>query len=273
MPVRADHKSALTVMPNAWPKKIRCFWEKLLWGGALREKALIFLLSRHCRSVFRRIWKLSGAAQVYENQSGEWFSLGFDEKPNSVPRYFSRGFYAAEIIRPGDKVLDIGCGDGFFSKRFYALSGATVDAIDVDSEALAAARSRNSDANVKYHRLNPITDGFPQDSYDLAIWDGAIGHFPPESTEKMLERIACALSENGVFLGSESLGRKDHAHLTFFDSGEDLAQVMRRHFSFVQLKVLEYSLNGGAHRRQECYWRCSQSRQRLEASNWTTYAN
>lgn len=259
-------------MLNDWPNKIRCFWEKFLWGGVPREKALIFLLSRHYRSVFRRIWKLSGTSQVYENQSGEWFSLGFDEKPNSVPRYFARGFYAAEIIRPGDNVLDIGCGDGFFSKRFYAASGGVVDALDFDGEAVRAARAKNNDANVSYCQCDAIGSPLPRDQYDVVVWDGAIGHFPPNSVDRMLRKIAMCLSEQGVFIGSESLGRKDHAHLTFFDTKEDLAQLLSQHFKIVIVKVLEYPLNGGAHRREECFWRCSQSDQRLLAADWTTYA-
>jgi SAM-dependent methyltransferase len=242
--------------------------EVLLWGGRLREKCLLWLLSRHYRSVFRRIWYLSDASQCFENQSGEWFSLGFDNVPNSVPRYFARGFFASEVIEPGDTVLDIGCGDGFFTKRFYAACGAKVDGIDIDSSALKIAMRDNAGTGTRYFCLDPTKLPLPRSNYDVIVWDGAIGHFPEATIEQMLSTVNSCLAERGVFMGSESLGRTDHGHLTFFDTLDDLKNLLSRHFPFVHVRAWRYAINSGQEIRHEAYWRCAKNQDVLDELGW-----
>src|SRR5579864_4789004 len=93
--------------------------ERLIWGGPRRETLLVQLLGGYYESVFRREWTLGGKPPHFENHHVDVFRLGWGETTLS-PEYLFRGFFDAEIIRPGDRVLDIGCGDGFFTKRFLA---------------------------------------------------------------------------------------------------------------------------------------------------------
>jgi len=242
--------------------------ETLLWGGAGREKALLFFLSRHYRSLFRRTWSLSDRPPLHEIHRGEWFSLGFDVHPNSVPGYFARGFYAAECIRPGDRLLDIGCGDGFFSKRFLAQAGGRVDALDIDPIALAVARRHNSDPNVRFWLVDATQGPFPSKQYEVVIWDGALAHFPEETTQGMLHKISTVLSPSGIFLGSESLGRGDHGHRQFFDHLEDLEKSLRPHFAHSILREWTYPINGGDHLRREAFWRCAHTVEGIRRGAW-----
>ena len=243
-------------------------WETLLWGGTFRERALLFFLSRHYRSLFRRTWNLSDRPPLHEIHRGEWFSLGFDAKPNSVPGYFARGFYAAECIRPGDRVLDIGCGDGFFSKRFLASTGAQVDALDIDPGALTVARRFNPDPHVRFWLTDATETPFPSDRYEVVVWDGALAHFPAETTQGMLRKIASVLSPDGIFVGSESLGREDHGHRQFFDHLGDLEKSLRPHFTHCILREWSYPINGGSQLRREAFWRCAQTVKGIRRGGW-----
>ena len=49
--------------------------------------------------------------------------------------------------RPGERILDIGCGDGPLSQKIAAL-GVTVLGVDASAEQIAAARARGLDARV-----------------------------------------------------------------------------------------------------------------------------
>lgn len=253
---------------NGLSNVIKKFKEQILWGGSWREKILIFLLSRHYRSLFRRIWHLSKKPPLHELQRGEWFSLGFDGRPNSVPGYFARGFYAAECIRPGDRVLDIGCGDGFFSKRFLAQAGAKVDALDIDPQALAAARSCNSDPAVRFFLMDAWREPFPGKDYEVVVWDGALAHFPQEAAHAMLIKIKQALVPGGVFIGSESLGREDHGHLQFFERLKDVENYLRVLFPCTMLREWSYPINSGTGFRKEAFWRCSPTPEGIRRGGW-----
>ena len=63
--------------------------------------------------------------------------------------------------RSGDRVVDVGCGTGWFTRRLAALPGLHVTGVDVDAEWLAFARSR--DARSAYlqadARALPFADG------------------------------------------------------------------------------------------------------------------
>jgi hypothetical protein len=85
----------------------------------------------------------------------------------------------------------------------------------------------------------------------------------------MLAKISASLSQEGVFAGSESLGRREGLdHLQFFDTLEDLANLFKPFFAHVQMKTIDYAISSGICRR-EAYWRCSNSMQRLESARWS----
>ena len=91
-------------------------------------------------------------------------------------------------MRDGDRVLDIGCGDGFFARRFFAAHGARVDAIDIEPGAITHAERHNSAPQIRYFLKDAVGEPFPSDAYDVVVWDGALGHFSPDTTDRMLAR-------------------------------------------------------------------------------------
>jgi trans-aconitate methyltransferase len=48
---------------------------------------------------------------------------------------------------PGERILDLGCGDGVLTQRIVA-AGASVVAVDAGPDMIAAARARGLDARV-----------------------------------------------------------------------------------------------------------------------------
>ena len=74
----------------------------------------------------------------------------------SAERYVRNARFVADLgepllallaPRPGETILDLGCGDGALSVRI-AESGATVVAVDAAPDMIAAARARGLDAHV-----------------------------------------------------------------------------------------------------------------------------
>ena len=73
-------------------------------------------------------------------------------------------------IKKGMRILDLACGQGFFSRKFAAL-GATVTGADISKELIAAAEKRPpaGGAKIEFHATPADKLGFAQgESFDAA---------------------------------------------------------------------------------------------------------
>ncbi|MGD0948046.1 MAG: class I SAM-dependent methyltransferase [Candidatus Binatia bacterium] len=244
--------------------------ETLLYGGTRREALLVRLLGALHRSQFRREWHLSLKTPHFYNQ--RWNGFEFTYGRSRSPYGFFRGFLASEVIRDGDCLLDIGCGDSFFSNSFFSEKCRHIDAIDVDAFAIETARRLNSSPKIRFHILDAVRNSFPSECYDVIVWDGAIGHFSQSDTFRVLEKICRSLSPSGIFVGSESLGMEGSDHLQYFESESALAAVLKPYFEHVLIRTAEYRIGEG-YARREAYWRCfNRSSCRHESTTWVDFA-
>lgn len=182
-------------------------------------------------------------------------------------RPLTRAFLAMEALKPEFTVLDIGCGDGCFANRFLAPSCATLDGIDILPASIAAS-SADKAPNATFFQCDAVHDPFPRAQYDCIVFDGAIGHFSCGDTEALLQKILAHLTPDGLFVGSESLGREGADHLQFFMQPQDLSSLLSTAFPVVTYKVLEYPICNGSIIRREIYWRCARTRKALQHCVW-----
>lgn len=70
-------------------------------------------------------------------------------------------------MRAGTSLLDVGCGSGWFTRRFAA-AGLDVTGLDVDADALDFARQR-SDQDISYVAGDARRLPFPDQSFDQVI--------------------------------------------------------------------------------------------------------
>src|SRR5947209_5174652 len=81
------------------------------------------------------------------------------------PFWVERGVFSREVMRPGARVLDLCCGDGFFPFAFYSGSAGQIDAVDRDEAAIAHARRWHAAPNITYFRNDVVADPFPAMEY------------------------------------------------------------------------------------------------------------
>ncbi|HEY4017334.1 MAG TPA: methyltransferase domain-containing protein [Pseudonocardiaceae bacterium] len=88
-------------------------------------------------------------------------------------RRYTDAFLAAANIRPGEAVLDIGCGAGQTTRIGAAASGSgAVLGVDLSSERLDLARERSVEeglGNVSFVQADAQAHAFPQAEFDVAI--------------------------------------------------------------------------------------------------------
>lgn len=96
-------------------------------------------------------------------------------------------------LQPGERILDLGCGDGALTADFVA-AGAEVTGVDASEDFLAAARARGLDVR--------LADGqaLDFDSEFDAVFSNAALHWMTRP-EKVLQGVARALRPGGRFVG------------------------------------------------------------------------
>jgi SAM-dependent methyltransferase len=242
--------------------------EQVLGGGRLRERLLLGALGAHYASRLRRQWYWTVEPPHFFGHRIGAFDLAFGSA-KSGPYPWFRAFLAADVIRDGDTLLDIGCGDGFFTARFFAPRCRVVDGLDVDRDAIETARRENAAPKVRYHLRDVGLEDFPESRYDVIVWDGALGHFTPDASKTVLAKIGQALAPDGIFCGSESLGSEGVDHHQFFPDLESVHDSLAGHFPHLWLREVGYAVDG--HFRREAFWRACVTPARHDETLWRSY--
>ncbi|MBN1257228.1 MAG: class I SAM-dependent methyltransferase [Planctomycetes bacterium] len=181
---------------------------------------------------------LQGEIAYGVQPSIEWFDHNIDLHSQwhrtRGPQWIERGCFNLLAIKPGARVLELCCGDGFNSYHFYSLRAGSILAVDADPEALTHARRRHAVSNIE-HRHCDITAGLPEGKFDNIIWDAAIEHFSEKEIQKIMPEIHARLDESGIFSGYTIVRRKDGnkslgKHQYEFLSKEDLLRFFTPHF-------------------------------------------
>ncbi|MGH2916727.1 MAG: class I SAM-dependent methyltransferase [Solirubrobacteraceae bacterium] len=173
-----------------------------------------------------------------------WERLPSDLSP---PDLELRARFALDRVRPRDRVLDLGCGEGDLAARL-AGTGAIVTGVEVAQRALDRARARHPELAPTL-ALAPIDGPLPFDdgSFDVVLASEVIEHVA--DTERWLSEVWRVLAPGGrLALTTPSHGRArllvggierfseplgDHLHL--YTSGSLRALLVQ--FEFAQVRV------------------------------------
>ena len=123
----------------------------------------------------------------------EWKPDRYAEHAPFVPLL---GQYVLGLLnpQPGERILDVGCGDGALSARIIE-AGATVVGVDGSSDMVAAARQRGIDAR--------LADAFAltfEAEFDAAFSNAAL-HWMKRDPDSVLKGVRRSLKPGGRFAG------------------------------------------------------------------------
>jgi trans-aconitate methyltransferase len=94
--------------------------------------------------------------------------------------------------QPGERILDLGCGDGALTERLVA-AGARVIGVDSSAEQIAAARARGLDARVMSGEALTFEGGFE------AVFSNAALHWMKQA-DAVIDGVWRALEPGGRFV-------------------------------------------------------------------------
>lgn len=159
-----------------------------------------------------------------------------DSQNWNAAQYARNGRFVADLAggalgllnaKPGERILDLGCGDGVLTTRIAA-TGAEVTGVDSSPDMVAAAQARGIDARL----LNGEALGFDHE-FD-AVFSNAALHWMRDQ-DAVLASVHRALKANGRFV-AEMGGHGNIAAIqvalsaVFAKHGVDTAQAEQNYF-------------------------------------------
>ena len=99
-------------------------------------------------------------------------------------------------LRPGEKILDVACGSGYWTRKLAAAHDCTAVGIDLSERDIATARRHHGGIHCTY-LLSPAESlAFPAESFDKVISVCALEHFLSDTAA--LAEMARVLKPGGI---------------------------------------------------------------------------
>jgi ubiquinone/menaquinone biosynthesis C-methylase UbiE len=120
-----------------------------------------------------------------ENGAGDIWNW---ESPAGKVRWKRRVEMLTKEIKPGDIVLELGCGTGYFTREIIK-TGATIIAIDISPDLLTIARKENDSPNVSFREENAYQMSFQNEYFDYIIGSSVLHHLDVEKAVSEMFRV------------------------------------------------------------------------------------
>lgn len=201
------------------------------------NRALRALVSACHRLQFLRQWRL--AAQP-PHSFDPFIDLYWRWNLTRNPMSWERGSFGLLAMKPGCRLLDICCGEGFYTHHFYSSRAGAIVAIDYNSKAITHAQRNFPAPNIEYVCGDIRTD-LPKGPFDNVSWDAGIEYFTRDEIDGILSAIKARLTPEGILSGYSVRGTDDDDHKVSLgqkfgaSSPEALYQVLAQSFRNVTI--------------------------------------
>ncbi len=110
-------------------------------------------------------------------------------------------FVSAKVMKPGERVLDLGCGPGLYAGRL-SRKGVKITGIDISQRSIdyAGKSARDNGLEIDYRCMNFLDIDFDGE-FDAAMQIyGELNTFPDEQRDELLAKVYRALKPGGFFV-------------------------------------------------------------------------
>ncbi|MCB1072323.1 MAG: class I SAM-dependent methyltransferase [Chlamydiia bacterium] len=169
---------------------------------------------------------------------GRYASHWFYKTPRRVLHSMSYYKFAAKMIGPNKRVLDVGCNEGLGTFLIGKECGFA-KGVDFDEEAIQCAQKNFSESFVEFE-VGDFLESSEEEKWDAIINFDVVEHIMPEHASDFFAGIAKHLTPEGIaIIGTPSkisqefaseVSKKGHVNIYSHDR---LEEEMRKHFECV----------------------------------------
>ena len=131
-----------------------------------------------------------------DNGAGEIWNW---ESPAGKFRWERRVKMLTEFIQPESRLLELGCGTGYFTKEI-AKTGANIVAIDISPELLKIAENNVPLQNVSFREENAYSMTFEDKQFDYVVGSSVLHHL---DIKKAISETYRVLKDGGIIAFTE----------------------------------------------------------------------
>jgi len=159
--------------------------------NAVLEDTILVLVKERVDSLspdeaLRFLFRMDARLYTFQGQKGSEYEGGLHPK-HRLMRYHD--FFVLRV-RHGERVLDIGCGNGALAYDVAEKGHVDVVGIDLNSANIDTAKSRWAHPRVCYVLGDALKD-LPQEQFDVVILSNVLEHLPERS--QFLRRVGQAV--------------------------------------------------------------------------------
>ncbi len=141
----------------------------------------------------RLIFRLDSTLYHLTGQKAVEYDSGVHAK-HRLTRYHD---FFVENINPGERVIDIGCGNGALANDIVAITGATVHGFDLDAKNIVTAEQRYSHPNLRFSASDAL-QALPDEACDVVVLSNVLEHLPGRPA--FLRRVCEQLKPNRILI-------------------------------------------------------------------------
>jgi SAM-dependent methyltransferase len=135
---------------------------------------------------------MSGA--INQKIQSDFDRIALLEQPRWNHNHHYHSYLLKQLPSPCEKILEIGCGTGTFS-RLLARRAERIVAIDLSPKMIEIAKQKSQDyANIDFHVANILKWEFPISQFDAIVSIATFHHLPLES---LLPNLKMTLKTGG----------------------------------------------------------------------------
>lgn len=172
-------------------------------------------------------------------------SWAYLDDPKRLTFTFARYKFVSKMLSGCKSVLEVGCGDAFFS-RVVRQEVGHLTAVDFDLDFVNDAKARFSERWPIDVRMHDMLDGPVDGTFDGAYSLDVLEHIPEQDEDRFIGNILASLDPHGTLIvGMPSLQSQAYAsahskmgHVNCKDQ-RDLKRTMLKHFH----NVYTFSMN------------------------------
>ncbi len=103
-------------------------------------------------------------------------------------------------IERGARILELGCGTGYFTEIFFSPFASEIVAVDIDPRAIEIARRCHQAKNIRYDVID-FRETLPKGPFDVVVWTPTIFAYTPLEVDRLMVKLREVIMPNSRLCG------------------------------------------------------------------------